>query len=328
MERKKAGLQCVMAGIGVLVLIFDSTLALEGARKGMDLCIRTVIPSLFPFFVLSAILTNSLQNLISHRSLVISRFLGISPAAASVLLPAFLGGYPVGAKCIGDLYRSNQISRAEAERLLAFCSNAGPSFLFGMVSGFFPERKMIWLLWFIHILSALLTAAVIPADAQTGKSPFPKETSVQQTLVWSAAKAMGLVCCWVILFRMVITFLNAWLFWLFPVWLKVLLTGMLELANGCCDLLLISEGNLRLILCSCMLAFGGICVLFQTAEVTHGLNLSNYVRGKFLQTGFSLLLSSGIVFKQGLILLAVIPVSVFLLRKTQKRYGNPRALPV
>ena len=53
MERKKTGLQGAMAGVGLLILILDSSLALEGARTGMDLCIRTVIPSLFPFFVLS-----------------------------------------------------------------------------------------------------------------------------------------------------------------------------------------------------------------------------------------------------------------------------------
>ena len=46
---KRKHLQAFVAGIGFLVLIFDSRLALEGARAGLDLCIRTVIPSLFPF---------------------------------------------------------------------------------------------------------------------------------------------------------------------------------------------------------------------------------------------------------------------------------------
>ena len=50
------------AGIGMLLLIFDSKTALEGARAGIDLCIRTVIPSLFPFFVLSMVLTGALMG--------------------------------------------------------------------------------------------------------------------------------------------------------------------------------------------------------------------------------------------------------------------------
>ncbi len=328
MERKKTGLQGAMAGAGLLILIFDSSLALEGARTGMDLCIRTVIPSLFPFFVLSAILTNSLKNYGASKLQVVSGFLGIPPSAASVLIPSFLGGYPVGAKCVGDLYQKHQISKTDAERLLSFCSNAGPSFLFGMVSGFFPERKCIWLLWFIHVLSALLTAIAIPPKAQSGCSLLPEKKPREEAIIWSAAKAMGMVCCWVVLFRMVITFLNAWLFWLFPVWIKVLLVGLLELTNGCCELLLISDVNLRFVVCSCMLSFGGICVLFQTSAVTNGLSLGYYVKGKFLQAAFSLLISSWIVFKQDLLLLTVIPVLVILLRKSQKRYRNPNALPV
>ena len=44
-------LACTAAALGMLVLILDSKTALAGAREGIDLCIRTVIPSLFPFFL-------------------------------------------------------------------------------------------------------------------------------------------------------------------------------------------------------------------------------------------------------------------------------------
>ena len=325
MERKKTALQGAMAGIGLLVLIFDSELAVEGARNGIHLCMMTVIPSLFPFFVLSMLLTNSLSSCRSPKWQVLAKGLGIPPAAAPVLIPSILGGYPVGAKCAGDLYRNHQLSKEEAERLLAFCSNAGPSFLFGMVSGFFSEQRTIWLLWFIHLFSAVLTALVIPPVQQQPDSTVMEKRKDQQAVIGSAAKAMGLVCCWVILFRMVITFLNDWLLWLAPDWGKVLLTGFLELTNGCCELQLISDETIRFILCSCMLAFGGLCVLLQTAGVTRGLSLSWYLRGKALQTAFSLLLSSTVVLEQGLLLL---PIFLILLLKIQKRYGNPRAIPV
>ena len=39
--------------LGMLALILDGRTAIEGARQGIGLCLRTVIPSLFPFFVLS-----------------------------------------------------------------------------------------------------------------------------------------------------------------------------------------------------------------------------------------------------------------------------------
>jgi len=328
MGRKWNSLQGALAAISLLVLIFDSSLALEGARSGIELCLKTVIPSLFPFFVLSMILTKTLTENVSYPVRAAADVFGIPKAAASVLIPSVLGGYPVGAKCVGDLYQRNQISRNEAERLLAFCSNAGPSFLFGMVSGFFPERKYVWLLWFIHIFSAVFTAAAIPVEKMDRNKPETKQNTVKESIVLSAAKAMGLVCCWVILFRIIISFLNSWVLWMLPDWSQVLLMGILELTNGCCELLLVSDVGLRFVLCSCMLSFGGICVLFQTASVTNGLSLGSYVKGKLMQTSFSFLLSCAVVAKHGLLFAAFTLILMLILRKMQNRCRNPRILPV
>lgn len=328
MERKRSFIQGIMAGIGLLVLIFDSAMALEGARSGIELCIKTVIPSLFPFFVLSIILTNAFSEWVPSAVLVLSTLLGIPKAAASVLIPSVFGGYPVGAKCVGDLFQRKQIDRYDAERMLAFCSNAGPSFLFGMVSGFFPDGKMVWLLWIIHIFSAALTAIVIPAQKMEKHTIRAKEKAAEISAILSAAKAMGLVCCWVILFRIILSFLNVWFLWMLPVWVQVLLMGILELTNGCCELLLITNVKLRFVLCACMLSFGGICVLLQTASVTKGLSLRYYVRGKLLQTAFSFLLSCTAIFEQGVFFAALIPILVLIFRKIQNRYSNPQKLPV
>lgn len=328
MERKSCHLQAAAAALGFLVLIFDSALALEGARAGIALCIQTVIPSLFPFFVLSAMLTGSLAVSPCKPLQILTRVLGIPASAASVLISAVLGGYPIGAKCVWDLYQQKQIHRDDAQRMLAFCSNAGPSFLFGMVSGFFPEGKMVWLLWLIHIASAFLTALAIPGN-RSGPMPLPPaEAPANRTSMLSSARAMALVCCWVILFRLLIAFLIRWLLWAFPVWVQILIMGILELTNGCCSLVLITDVKLRFVLCSCLLAFGGICVLLQTISVTKGLSVRSYVTGKLIQTVFSFLLSGLIVFESGIYFASLVPITVFFLRKVQNRYRNPGALPV
>lgn len=326
MERKRNALQLFLAAAGLLVLILDSRVALNGARSGVELCIKTVIPSLFPFFVLSMILADILTEYKTPSQEKLAWFLGIPPSGVSVLVPAVLGGYPVGAKCIGDLYQQNQLTRQDAEHLLSFCSNAGPSFLFGMISGFFPEKKLVWLLWFIHLLSAALTAVSMPAEKAfiaSQSSSMRKDKSV----ILSAAKAITLVCCWVILFRIIISFLDAWFLWLLPEWIRVLLIGILELTNGCCELLQISNIPLRFILCACMLSIGGICVLLQTASVIHGLSVRSYCKGKLIQASFSLLLSCAVVSKQ-VFFAAIVPILVIILRKTQKKCSNLKMLPV
>lgn len=326
MKRKKAGLQCTMTGLALLVLIFDSNLALEGARKGVDLCITTVIPSLLPFFVLSMILTNTLNGSISNQTFYISRYFSIPPAAASVLIPSVLGGYPVGAKCAAELYRNHQISKAEAERLLTFCNNAGPAFIFGMISVFFSERKQVWLLWCIHIISALLTAKMTSSPAENETVSRVETESFMPNCIMSAVKAMSVVCCWVILFRIFITFLNSWLLWLFPSWLSVLIIGLLELTNGCCELMMISDEKLRFVLCECMLSFGGMCVLLQTASVTAGLSLKSYVKGKVIQTVFSFLISISFFLDYGCIIILSLAILLIYLRKCKIVMEIPKCL--
>ena len=80
---------------------------------------------------------------------------------AGLLLTGFLGGYPTGAQCVSQARSSGKLTKAQAERMIAVCSNAGPSFLFGMVSQMCTESSMVWLLWAVHILSAVLVAVLL-----------------------------------------------------------------------------------------------------------------------------------------------------------------------
>lgn len=324
-QRKLPG---ILAAIGMLILILDSNLALQGARSGLELCIKTVIPSLFPFFVLSTVLSSALSENCSGLTRQIAGLLGIPPSATPLLIPAFLGGYPVGAKCVGDLFQRKQLTKTEAERLLAFSSNAGPSFLFGVVSVFFPDKKLVWFLWLLQIISAVLVAASFSGPVGTNIPTEPLTQPEPKEVILSAAKAMALVCCWVILFRIVIFFLTRWFFWRLPVWMQVLVMGFLELTNGCCQLLQIADIRLRFVLCAVMLSFGGVCVLLQTASVTKGLSLRYYICGKLLQTVFCFLLSCAIAAEDGLIFLALVPLLIVILRKIQNKYSNPRSVPV
>lgn len=320
----------IIASIGLLVLIFDSRQAVEGAEAGIVLCIHTVVPSLFPFFIISMLLTGSLQGCNSFFLRGLANMMKIPESAAPVLIPAFLGGYPVGAKSVGDLYKSRVISKPDAERMLAFCSNAGPSFLFGMVSAYFPDIRTVCLLWLIHIAGAVMTALVLPESSSrcsssgTDRSFFYNHSDI----MLSGLKAIGIVCGWVILFRIIISFLESWFFWLIPQWLQVLLTGILELSNGCRELMQIPEIPIRFVICSCMLSLGGICVLMQTRSVVNGLPMRNYVMGKLLQTAFCFLLSCGAVFENGWIFGGIIPVILIIFRIIKNRYGNPGCFPV
>ena len=199
-----------------------------------------------------------------------------------ILVPAFLGGYPLGAQAVGRLYTAGNLSKGDAQRLLAYCSNAGPSFLFGIVGQMFPEKWMVWAIWGIQIGSAFLVSSWLPpAD-----SSFSRTGSQQNkpSAMRTAVSAMGSICGWVVVFRVLIAFLDRWFLWLLNPVSKVFVMGILELTNGCCSLLQIHDVQRRFILCAGMVSFGGLCVGIQTASVTEGLSLAGYWLGKVVQT--------------------------------------------
>lgn len=311
------------AAVGIFLLIIDGQTALTGASEGIELCMRTVIPSLFPFFVLSSVLTSSLLGTSIGFLSPILEWIGVPRGAESLLLTGFLGGYPVGAQNVSSANHSGVLSKSTAERMLAFCNNAGPSFLFGMIGPVFPNRWMVWALWGIHIFGALCAALIIPSMDEKDIRMDNRNAMNLSGAVTSSIRVMGTVCGWIVLFRVVIAFMNRWFLWLLPTVFQVCVTGFLELANGCCSLTLIDDVNLRFVICSGMLALGGICVTMQTVSVAQGLSLRNYFLGKLIQTAFSLFAAILLCYADTLhnyfyLIILIVP-AVLLLKMGKKR---------
>lgn len=320
--------QGLFASIGMLTLILDGKTASNGAQTGIQICLNTVVPSLFPFFLLAMLLISSFSGGLFPSIPLLSKIMSIPQGTEFLVLSGFLGGYPVGAQCVASAFRAGILSRKQSSRMLSFCNNAGPAFLFGMVASFFPERKYAWALWGIHIVSAIFVALLFPADrTDIAEKKNQQPTSVSDALQ-ASIRVMGTVCGWVILFRVLISFLEKWILWIFPSELRVLLIGLLELSNGCCELATIPDITIRFVICSCMLAFGGICVTFQTISVTKGIPLQHYFRGKLLQTFISFVLSWGIMNSRWFIFVIPTIPCAYVLRKKQKNSSNQTLLGV
>jgi len=326
---KKQYASCIGGLICLLILILDGKTALLGAQQGIELCAKTVIPSLFPFFFVSGILNNSFSYVSSRFLDPVRRLCAVPKGAEGMLVTGFLGGYPVGAQAVGKAYADKRLHSRDAVHLIAFCSNAGPAFLFGMLSGIFEKKTAVFSLWGIHIFSAILVAAILPGGPCRELSNAEKNQRASVSgIMHTAVGTMAAVCGWVILFRVVITFLNRWFFYALPETVRILAVGILELTNGCCELSCIPQEALRFVLCSGFLAFGGICVMMQTASVISGLPLRHYLAGKLMQTLFSLLLSSAVVLHIGTPVFLFLVLFAVLVGKKQKRSGNPMVVGV
>lgn len=277
----------MLAGTVLVLLILDSQAAVEGARVGLELCLQAVVPSLFPFLVLTAYLTGNLPD---AGIPWVERLCRIPGGSGGIFLTGLLGGYPTGTAAIVQAYKSGRLTQNQAHRMLGFCSNAGPAFLFGMLSPLFPHPICLWTLWAVHILSAIITAMVLPGEAgpSIGRTNV-KPISFPQCVVRSV-DTMGKICGWVILFRVALQLADWWFRHLTQP-IRVFLWGLTELTNGCAALEALENSGLRFVLAAVFLGFGGLCVGMQTLSITGELGTGLYFPGKALQACVSALLA-------------------------------------
>ena len=227
MKYSRKGYIIVVILTGILALLFDSRTALNGASEGIDLCIRTVIPSLFPFFLLSSLLTSVISGAKIPLLKPLGKLCKIPDGSESLLMIGLLGGYPIGAQCICNAYDAGQIRKSDAQRMLGFCNNAGPAFLFGMVGQFFDSKSAAASLWLIHIMSALMTAMVLPRSYGNVAILISEGSTSVGNAMQQSIRAMANVCGWVVVFRVILRFLDHWFLWLLPQEWQVFLFGLL-----------------------------------------------------------------------------------------------------
>lgn len=313
---RDVGLGALLGAVGLGLLLWPGDV-MEAGREALALCGNIILPSLFPFFVLSSMtvglgLADFSGRLLQRVMLPLFRLNGNCSAA---LVLGLIGGYPVGARTAAELYEKGLCSKAEAERMLGFCNNSGPAFLLGVVgSGVFGSIRVGVLLLCIHILSALLVGLLFrfyPGGSAPQHRPeqILSQNSVHPAQVFTGAVTSSLasilnVCAFILLFGVLLRLLEkcGLLGWcagllsplgLDQVWWERILKGMLELSNGVACLPSNTPG-LSIPLAAFLLGWGGVSVLCQTMSVIQNSSLSikTCVAGKLAHGLISALLAA------------------------------------
>lgn len=265
-------------------LLWQSAAVGQAVREGLILCVRSVIPSLFPFFVAVSLAVES-------GAFHLLRQLGL-PVGAAVFLLGIVGGYPVGARTVGALCRAGQLSRADGARLLTFCNNAGLSFILSIAGGVvFGSRRAGLALYGIHAVSALAAGGLLgglrrgTADRPDPVPEPPSPAAALVSAVGGGALAMVNVCAFVVFFLAVAALLRQ----LWP-GLPPPLSGLLELTGGITSL---HDGRADFCGAAALLGWGGLSVHCQTAAVLEGtgIPLGRYLLAKAVQAAISALLA-------------------------------------
>ena len=268
-----------LAALAVLILlILHAPRVSHAANEAVSLCLHSLVPSLFPILFITGVFIERSMDTGAPVLRSIGRFCGIPEGAETILMAGLLGGYPIGAQAISNAYGKEQISRKDARHMLRFCSNAGPSFIFGIGMQLFSNGWILASLWGLQIFSSIVIGHLLAADTAPILIPKQQKRSLSEILS-SSLKTMGMICGWVILFRILLDLLD-----FFPISAHPLFTGALELTNGFFALSTVTNAGTRYIYAAILLSLGGGCVLLQTASVAKEIGIKSYIEGKLLQT--------------------------------------------
>lgn len=294
----------------LLALFFAMLLAPEavfnGACSGLLLWYQIIIPTLFPFLVVTSLLLRT------NGVIVISRLFyrpfhllfGTSFYGTFAILAGFLCGYPMGSKIIADLLRGEKISCKEASYLLSFCNNASPSFIltflviktigkselilpvFLLLLGTPVLLSFSYRIWHYFILnenwifSSSYKNVLVAADPVKSNSSQKINFSLLEVCIMNSFESLVKVGGYLIIFSVLLS-----MFTLLPADLPgfLFLKASLEMTNG---LLLLSQNmqNSSMLLPALLslTAFGGWCAVAQTQTMIEGTNLKilPYIRQK------------------------------------------------
>ena len=85
--------------IATAALVISPGEAINGAKDGLALCFNVIVPSLFPFFVLSSLVVDLGLAAYLGRALegLMRPLFRVSGSCAAAVALGFIGGYPLGA---------------------------------------------------------------------------------------------------------------------------------------------------------------------------------------------------------------------------------------
>lgn len=152
-------LLALMAIVFTIALVIYPKQGFEAGMAGLKVCWEIIIPSLLPFFVLAEILlglgvVRGFGVLLEPLMRPLFSVPGVGAFALSMGLAA---GYPMDAVITARFRETNQCTRIEGERLLAFTNTADPLFMFGAVAvGMFKSPALGGLLALAHYISSFL----------------------------------------------------------------------------------------------------------------------------------------------------------------------------
>ena len=267
----------------------------EGVYNGLTFSFTTIIPTLFPFYILSDLWSAWFRvKKDSTLSKIFEKIFNINSCGLTAMISGIVCGFPIGVKSASQLYIKNEITYDEFERLSGFVNNPSASFIIsGVGAGMLGDTRAGFLLYVSVIFSSALVGNVFRNSKSKSKNT---DVNIRQSFnlvdsIKNAATTSISVASYIIFFSGLISVVNSAV----PSEaLRSVISSFLEVSNATKLIVLCSDFDLpmKLGLIGFSLGFSGLSVHMQAMSFFGGAPFPRkYFRMKLLQGVLSALLS-------------------------------------
>ncbi len=246
---------------------------------GITLWALNLVPSVFPYFVFTAILTKlGAVTLLTTKSTPLTRKLfGCNGLSGYAFIISVLSGYPSGSKITAELYEDKLITYEEAVKTSGFCSTSGPLFIIGTIGGLLHSAKTAAVILIAHLTSVLITAFIFkgktPPEKNQNFSVKAVDNVIYEAIYDSVISLFilgGIITVYYVITEM---FFDVGLLTI-PLFLfekilgsrevaKAFITGIFECTKGI-KMITMSNSELTIPLIGFLISFGGFSVITQS----------------------------------------------------------------
>ena len=256
-----------------------------GIKNGLQLCASTIIPSMFPFIIMSDYMIRSgLCGKIGRVfGKMTNKIFKLSGSCACVIFVSLFGGFPVGAKMTAQLVENGEISENQGQRMMFFCVNGGPAFVINAVGvSMLSSRRAGIILYVSLVLSSLIIGFFTRFFAEKKTVTFLKiktefRSSVFSQSVSESVKTVFNICAWVLVFSCV----NGYAEYL-PIdeKIKSVIYMLSEVTSGCA----VTAGKMPLWVLAVVIGWSGISVQCQVYDFVKktGLKMRKFILARLL----------------------------------------------
>ncbi len=317
---------CIFAIVSLIMLVIYSKDTSETIKYCLEVCTKTLIPSMFAYMVLCTFLIKSKLSVVITTPLwyLLRGIIKLDISTFSIFVLSLIAGYPVGIKMLKELISQNKNYSEIAKYISPVCYASGPAFITGIVGNVIYNNAIAgYIVFFSCTLSNILGAVFLTRKEKTKKVAHKEEIIINGNaitdVILSSAKAMLMVCLSMILFNIVIMFIEAILIGHISINGQLIyIKAFIEVTGICCF-----DASVPLWLTTFFISFGGLCVIFQLYLISDGdLKLSRFVLIRILLS----LLSSAICFLITKLLGFEPSVPVFLDKEPMILLQNPIVL--